>query len=565
MDIVVADASHKPFSQLSDYSLDMAYGYGEDSADGENSFTLSFPLSYGVRLQQGYLWWIDGTEYGGVVDAIDSSVTDNVASIEYSGRTWSGVLRNRILAPDDGQDYWKVEGTAVDVLQRIIDRIGMGSLFTAISPRADINVSASFRYEDAYTGIRQMLSASGAKLRMGWNGSHVVLSALPVETYSDVVDSDLMDFELEREYRPVNHLIGLGKGEMRNRFRSDWYADANGNVSQTQTLFGLDEVAAIYDYSNAEFDDLRENTEKKLKELQSTGTVTVTLHGDHVFDIGDVVTGSNRETGLQVTATVAKKIVTASYGALTASYEVGQKAVTTSGLSGGAEVSGGSGTGGGVEYSAGDGISISGHVISADVTTPDLDEVRKVAEEADSTASSFSAEIGKAQQDAANALAAANQSVRTLDGTAPIHVWRSDDRSRATVYADTVTPTSDGLMTKTDKTKLDGLENYVLPVATTKLLGGVKPDGATITVTADGVITAHGAGTEDTLFWPIGSIYQNTTGTNPGLVFGGVWEIRPSLGPYTWEKVDDGPVTPPVVHSALGSGALGTMILGGEA
>ncbi|WP_223848114.1 head fiber protein [Bifidobacterium tissieri] len=531
MDIVITDTAHRPVAQLADYSLDMAYGYGEDSADGENSFTLSFPLSSGFRLSQGCLWWIDGTEYGGVVDSIDSSVTDGVASIEYSGRTWSGVLKNRILAPDDGQDYWKVEGTAVDVLQKIIDRIGMGSLFTAISPRADINVSRSFRYQDAYTGIREMLDDSGAKLRMGWNGEKVVLSALPVEQYSDVVDSDLMDFEMVREYRPVNHLIGLGKGELKDRARSDWFADKDGNVSQKQSLFGLDEVAAIYDYSNAEPDDLKENTEKKLKELQSKGTVTATLHRGHVFDIGDVVTGSNRETGLQVTAKVAKKIITASYGVLEASYEIGQKAVTTSGLSGGAETSG-SGAGGGVAYTAGEGIDITGRVISAKVTEADLTRVEKTSTDAYTLASGISADVGKANETANKALSTVNESVRTLNGTAPIHVWRSEDKASATVYADEATASTPGVMSAADKVKLDGVAE-----GATRLV----PDGQTVTVNSDGVVTAHVSGMSGMSNpWPVGSIYQSTSGVDPANDFGGEWEERPSLGPYVWECVKAG-------------------------
>lgn len=51
-----------------------------------------------------------------------------------------------------------------------------------------------------------------------------------------------------------------------------------------------------------------------------------------------------------------------------------------------------------------------------------------------------------------------------------------------------------GLMPNTDKSKLDGIEaqanKYVLPVATTSVLGGVMPDGSTITADATGVITA---------------------------------------------------------------------------
>lgn len=43
--------------------------------------------------------------------------------------------------------------------------------------------------------------------------------------------------------------------------------------------------------------------------------------------------------------------------------------------------------------------------------------------------------------------------------------------------------------TSLEKTKLNGLNNYELPVASTILLGGVKPDGTTVTVDSDGKLS----------------------------------------------------------------------------
>ena len=54
---------------------------------------------------------------------------------------------------------------------------------------------------------------------------------------------------------------------------------------------------------------------------------------------------------------------------------------------------------------------------------------------------------------------------------------------------------SDGLMSKEDKSKLDNIEaganNYVLPTATTDVLGGVKIDNRTIVMDANGVIRSN--------------------------------------------------------------------------
>lgn len=57
-----------------------------------------------------------------------------------------------------------------------------------------------------------------------------------------------------------------------------------------------------------------------------------------------------------------------------------------------------------------------------------------------------------------------------------------------TTYSD-ATQTTAGLMSSTDKIKLDGLSNYVLPTANSSVLGGIKI-GNNLTIDANGVVSA---------------------------------------------------------------------------
>lgn len=328
MGLIVTDSSRKALMEIEDCELDMAWGYGEDSSDGENDFTLTLHdrLESDMILGLNSLVYQDGSDAGGMVRAIKTEVVDGVTTVSYSGPSWTGLLKQRVIKPDSGKSHWSVSGDASTVLGQVINRVGLQSLFSVdSSARAGVNVSRDFRYDDAYTGIRLMLADAGLKLVMRWEGAKLLLSAQPIVEYTDEVDSDLMDFTLVRDYGSVNHLIGLGKGTGASRVVSEWYADRNGNVSQTQSLNGLDENVEIYDYSNAEAADLAKESKKRLQELQSQGDVDVTVHHAHVFDVGDRVTGSNRATGLSVTATVCKKILTLSGGVLTVDYEVGDK------------------------------------------------------------------------------------------------------------------------------------------------------------------------------------------------------------------------------------------------
>lgn len=386
--LIVTDAEHKPLRAVDDYTLDFAYGSDENS----------FKLTCLPQPEAGAFVMIDGTEYGGLV-----TVRNTDGSVE--GPTWHGLLSRRILQPDRGQDYLTVSGAAGDVLNMLFKRIGLDALFTASAWHAvTINPYSFDRYTDAYTGIRRMLSANNAKLRLIWADGRVNAYALPAEHYGDSIDSDLVEFKASLDSQPVNHLIGLGTGELKDRAVVHWYADVNGNVSQTQSLTGLAERQAVYDYSNARPDELNTETRKKLIELQSQGGVEVTITDNTLsMDVGDTVTGRDNRLGITLTVPVAKKIVKSSGGILSVDYECGTASGDTTSLSGSAESNGSTGSGGsGAYYADGVTITMRNNTFSAVVTPSRVDDVEKTAKDAYTLASNYSAEIGKAQQDAAN-------------------------------------------------------------------------------------------------------------------------------------------------------------------
>lgn len=302
---------------IADYKLDAAWGADEND----------FELTVDRLIDAGSYVYFDGSECGGIVDALKDNLKRGESTLTYSGRTWHGMLADKILEPDKGKDYLTVSGTASSVIDSLISRVGLDAVFDAVdAPTAGAQTIKSYqfdRYVDAYSGLRKMCAASGLKLRLAYASGKVRVWAEPVAHYGDSIDSDLIDFDATRTWRKPNHMIGLGKGELRNRIVSHWYADSKGNVTQTQTFKGLDEIAQVYDYSSAEADELAKNTKKKLQDLQSEGEVKVTVHEDSgiVFDVGDTVTARDNLTGITVTASIVKKIVKVSGGVMSVDYE----------------------------------------------------------------------------------------------------------------------------------------------------------------------------------------------------------------------------------------------------
>lgn len=319
VDLIITDSNHVDARSAVDFTLDCAWG------KEENDFELV--VSGASTIDAGAYIYIDGSECGGVVDAMEDQLTSGVSTLTYSGRTWHGVLANKILEPDKGKDYLTVSGSASSVLGSLISRVGLDGVFDAVdSPTAGAQTIKQYqfdRYVDAYTGLRKMCAANGLKLRLAYASGRVNIWAEPVAHYGDAIDSDLIDFDATRTWRKPNHLIGLGKGDLAARVVVHWYADAKGNVSQTQSLRGVDEIAQVYDYSSAEADELAKNTKEKLQDLQSEGEVKVTVHEDSgiVFDVGDTVTARDNLTGITVNASIVKKIVKVSGGVMSVDYE----------------------------------------------------------------------------------------------------------------------------------------------------------------------------------------------------------------------------------------------------
>lgn len=510
VDLICADENGVPFHAVSDCLFDCAWG------SGENDFELT--LYDGTVLPDRGLVYVDGTEVGGIVDHMKDELSDGVSVVTYSGRSWHGMLAGKVLQPDSGQDYLKVSGPVNQVLSNLLVRIGLSDVFKVRADSTKTIPTFQFdRYCTAYDGIRRMLAANDLKLMFQEVDGTIWMYAQPIVDHNDTVDSDLIDFSITKDYRRTNHMIGLGKGDLKNRLVIHYYADASGKVSSACTFKGRDEIAAVYDYSSAEKDELDKQTKKQLQDLQGAGAVDVTVHDGLSLDVGDRVAGCDHVTGLTVTAVVLKKIVKLSGGLLSVSYEVGDAASSKTEYSNYTSSSSSSGSTSGVSLTAGRGLSISGSTINAEVDSDDLNAVKQVAEAANKTASDFAAQIGAANKTAENAKSIASDAKSVADSA------------------------KSGMMTDDERSKLASVERganaYTLPKASTDVLGGVKVDGSTI-VSVDGVISAHvGDGASGRVVFPIGYVVMNTTGVDPSVDFGGTWRQLPSLGCFTFERI----------------------------
>lgn len=336
MDLIYMNASMEDIGVIRAYEFDLAYG------SDENDFELKVSTENHC-CEAGYFVYIEGTEYGGIIDAVASDTA--AEEVTYTGRTWHGILNSKVLCPDAGQDYLTVSGNANAVLGILISRLGLTSLFAASSETSTLSFSGYSLewYITGYDGIRKMLNSVGGKLLMSYENYKVILSAVPIVDYTDDgFDSDILSFAIKKASKKINHLICLGKGELKDRLVLHLYADVNGNISQTQTQTGLDEYSAVYDYSSAEdADKLLAAGTQRLSELQKQDDLTISLaETDDAYDVGDIVGATDNVTGIAIAVPISKKIVTIQNGIEAIAYETNVANASASANGGGGSFGG---------------------------------------------------------------------------------------------------------------------------------------------------------------------------------------------------------------------------------
>ena len=308
MVVFYANENTEDIGVFKSFTLDMQISM----ETGDNDFEIKTPID-GIQLDKGYYIYAEGTEYGGIVDKIRIDTKNKTKY--YDGRTWRGMLESKVIVPPVGEDYYIVSGDLIDVIDVLIEDFNLDDLFYVDPFDTGITVTnyQFYRYTDVYSGIIRLLSDKGYKLSIEFDTAQFKckLSAVPIIDYGEnqEVTSDLYDFDITQVYGTVNHLIGLGSGELKDRMVLHLYADVDGNISTTQTQFEKNEIVDIYDYQNVEsLEELQDKMTERFKQLIGSDIIKITLN-DIDADVGDKLTAYEEITGIQAIQYIQSKII----------------------------------------------------------------------------------------------------------------------------------------------------------------------------------------------------------------------------------------------------------------
>lgn len=325
MNIQLADSTGAEIREITD-------NFDVELSASKMDFELTVPYSswdgsitYDCRI------YIPDTEFGGIVKEIESDTNNELIYVR--GFTWRGQMTKKIIEPPSGQDYKIISGELNECIASIVGN-SFGTLFAVSGVSTGVSVT-NFqfdRYCTMHDGLMNLLRRKGYRLDIAYKqtqaGGYVSVSAAQIKDYSEEIEMSSdgrMNFKACDNRRGINHLICLGKGDLRNRTVVHLYVDENGDISQTQHYTGVEEFAEIYDANNSEEDDLIKNGTKKLTDIMSGQTFNASA-GDGLEDsdiaIGDIISGRDYITGQQVSQPIAKKILRRIAGKITVEYEL---------------------------------------------------------------------------------------------------------------------------------------------------------------------------------------------------------------------------------------------------
>lgn len=309
--LILADQNLRDICPVMDAGIDIAIGE-------ENNYEIKVRRDkWSSEYTFGNAFYIKETEYGGIIGEVDTNTAEDTISL--LGMTWRGMLDKKIICPPPGSDYKTVSGELNLILNDLVAE-HFDDYFVVL--QVDTGVSVTNYQFDRYctllSGISKMLKSVGYRLQIRYiqqergQPGYIELSAVPIVDYSEQIElsqDSQLNFTFKNCRNGVNHLICLGKGELQDRQVIDLYVQKDGSIGNEQYYTGVREVAATYEDTSSETDELEEKGREKLQELMNSTSFSMdveTLNMD--VAIGDIIGGRDYLTGLYAKKPIAKKI-----------------------------------------------------------------------------------------------------------------------------------------------------------------------------------------------------------------------------------------------------------------
>lgn len=311
MELILTDTAGKEVRSLTEASIDVDLGNTNDFQLTINREDWKNDILTGCRIFR------PNTEYGGLIRRQGTDTKENV--VTYGGYTWRGMLNKKIILPPANQDYKIVSGELHTIMKNLVEP-EFPELFFVPETGTGVSVS-NFQFDRYCTlldGLQKMLKSVGYRIDIQYvqqergKSGYVQISAKKIVDYSAQIElsqDSQLNFRASVQDDGVNHLICLGKGDLKDRTVIHLYIQADGTIGKTQYYSGVDEIAEVYENNGAETDDLENGGKERLSADCNKQTFSMDIATlDFEVAIGDIIGGRDYLTEIYVKKPVEGKI-----------------------------------------------------------------------------------------------------------------------------------------------------------------------------------------------------------------------------------------------------------------
>ena len=305
------------FTDSSRLVQDFLVGASVDIQAGEeNDLQLSMAIEDYNKVSAGSLVFDrEFPQFGGRLDKVSINTANE--SLTWHGKTFRGMLSEKIIPPPTGEAYRRISGSFGHVINVLLELTNLDNVFYTDLPDSDRgDLYTIDRYVTLLDALDKIADALDYSLKVLYNinddDNRILITTQERRevVQGEEFNSDQFSFEIEKDYRKVNALYCLGSGSLTSRMVILLYADDTGTIDIVEQ-FPSDAVEAVYDYSNVESrEELIKGGIERLKELRNTENIDISPPEDKILDVGDVISAKDSFTGIVATKQVTKVIYT---------------------------------------------------------------------------------------------------------------------------------------------------------------------------------------------------------------------------------------------------------------
>lgn len=307
MELILTDHELNDLEFFDNCDADFSLG------NGDNTFEIKISRSsWNQNYDIGAAVYIPNTEFGGYIGEIKSQTSLDTVSL--LGRTWRGMMQKKIILPDNGSTVKTVSGDITSILIQLIN-----PAFSNVIKASEILTGKTVSHEiigysTMLDAIELMLEEYGYKLLLKFKqqnnaAGYIEASAVPITDYSSEIElsnDNQIDFIFDTVKNGVNHLVVLNP---ESQTKLDLYADSNGNISQTKSFTGIEEIEELYECNESDSAAFKQSGIEQFKTVMNRKSFSMDVESlDLDIDIGDIIGGRDYITGMSLKKPIKTKI-----------------------------------------------------------------------------------------------------------------------------------------------------------------------------------------------------------------------------------------------------------------